>query len=262
VTDYSIAVKTSQTPPVVSMTGGVGGAPAFTPADMAGAFLWAGAGVLVGSPADSFTDQVGAGDFEAAGAARPAVTAAGGTWTIDVPTFDGVNDRMASTLALLDLRFLHGDAGASAGVLFYPTATNGGGVFLLATSNGSSSNVGLEIWYYGDHLVVQVVNGVAAQAPFSVDIAALVTLNTKHHCFVRHKAGEANEYEIYFDGVLVANGSYAFARSAADSTGALTIGNAPSVSYPYTGDIAEVVLCNDYASNADRDALFDYWDAL
>lgn len=248
-------------PPVVSWTASSGGG-AFTPASMASIFLWCGGGTLTGSPVDTFPDQVGAGSFTAAGAARPVHTAGGGTWTVDHATFDGVNDAMSSALALADLRFLHGSAGASAGVLFRPTATNGGGVFLLATSNGTSAQVGIEIWYYSNRLVVQVVNGSAGQAPFSVDIAALVTLNVKHHVFVRHKAGETNEYEIYFDGTLVASGAYAFARSAADPAGALTMGTSPSGIYPYTGDVVEVVLLNGYASNADRDSLFTYWNAL
>lgn len=229
----------------------------WTPASMTGLHRWwrADTGVT-GDPVTNWLDSQASADLEDATSA-PDMTTLGGQ---DALSFvNANNDALHETGSTAAYTYLHDGTGGTAIVVLNNDAVSNGDVLETQTV-GSAAEIGFCLRFNAaTTFMLRIGNGTGS---WMVDTSGSLG-SGRHYVVVRTDAAQANDYEVYFDQVTTPDLSGTFTGSPSVSSAsdnltvaAPTTGGTPSGNWD--GDIAEIILLDQWATDDDLANLHTY----
>lgn len=166
--------------------------------------------------------------------------------------FDGSNDRLVSSLAATNFKFLHDGTGATVFTVYRTPDISSAAQALVATETVLASDIGVVLRTRTDGGMRLSISDGTSLDNFNT-AAGVAQSNATHVTCLRHSATETDVIDIRLDGTQVANAtSYpTITPSSADPSNTLVVGSRSDNGDPFSGYLPEVIIYDRYLTDAE-----------
>ncbi len=198
---------------------------------------------------------------QATAGARPTWVASGGIGGGASIEFDGASDYLESEAASSLWKFLHDGTGFTVAVVFAVNTTSILSTFVSTCGISSVNESGTSLSVYSptyNTFAMQVMNGSGSRA---IDAEPAASTSGSMFGLYSYKELESPEYRIERNGTSIGSGNVALNPSSSNPSHTLRMGYNGG-SYWLSGQVREIVICNDILSAGDKAKLNTYLASL